>query len=440
MKNVLVYGMGKSGVAAAEMLLREGNRVFLFDDNGLDDEKTPVLIKKGALPLVDLTDDLINKLSLAVVSPGVPPNGNIERLSRAAEVISELELGRRRCKGDIVAVTGTNGKTTTCRLIYEMLRESGKKTFLAGNIGVPLTQKAEEISAGDICVVEASSFQLHYSNTFKAKIAAITNISPDHLSWHGSYENYIKAKLKIFSNQTKDDFAVLNADDEIIAKNAHMTAARKVWFSCADSGDAVVKEGFVCFDGKKIIDVDEIPLQGAHNTQNVLCAVSVCSLLGVSADDMRAAIKGFCPSPHRLQKIGCIGGVEFIDDSKATNTASVLPALGLYKNTALILGGSDKGYEFDSLFAAMPDNIAYCVFTGETSEKLAAAARRQKFNRYVFADGFEAAVRTAYFAVKPLGTVLLSPACASFDLFSNYVERGDKFAEIFERLKIEESI
>lgn len=437
MKNVLVYGLGRSGVSAARLLLKEGYRVFLYDKN--KNAPSEELAAKGAIPLDDLLDDLIGKLSFAVISPGVSVyDGDILRLKEKTSVIGEAELGFSRCGGITAAITGTNGKTTTCCLIDHILKTVGKGSFLLGNIGTPLSSKASEIKSDEVCVAEISSFQLETVKTFKPKVAALINITPDHLDRHGDFQNYINTKFKIFQNQTEDDFAVLNADDKNILRHADTVRAKKIWFSLSGSSDgACVKDGFIFCFGESVADLSKTHLVGSHNVQNMLCAVCVCKLLGVDNGKIAEGLYTFKAVRHRLEKIGSIDGVDFINDSKATNVASVLPALSAFQNVSLILGGSDKGCEFDELFADMPDNIKYCVLTGQTQNKLAEAAHRQKFTRFFFANDFVSAVKIAYHSVQPDGTVLLSPACASFDCFENYIQRGEEFERIFLRLKNE---
>ena len=438
MKNVLVYGMGKSGFAAARLLLSKGCRVFLYDDGGIDEKAEP-LVGLGALPLDDLLEDLVRKLSFAVVSPGVPPD-RLKKLG-GVKIISELELGWRDCKGDVAAVTGTNGKTTVCGLIADIVAAGGRKVFLLGNVGTPVSAKAAETENGGVCVIEASSFQLERVDCFRPKVAALLNIAPDHIDRHGDMESYIKAKLRIFENQTEDDFAVLNADDPVVAAAADGVKARKVWFSAEKvTNGAYVSDGKVFFRGTEIMPAAESPLAGKHNLTDLLCAVCVCSLLGIAPEICRSAVRNFSPPPHRLAEAGFVGGVRFVDDSKATNVSAVLPVMGLYPETALILGGSGKGCRFDGLFRSVPGNVSMCVLTGETGDELAAAAARQGFTRFVFAEDFRSAVKIAYHAVAPRGTVLLSPACASFDEFGGYAERGEEFVRIVGEIKSEEGI
>ncbi len=441
MKNVLICGLGKSGVSSAKLLLRQEDRVFLFDKGDFDKEQVKSLTDDGAILLDDLTDDLINKLNLVVLSPGISIYDEIiENLAKKTKVIGELELGFQNCKAMTVAVTGTNGKTTTSTLIDYILNKGGKNSYLLGNVGTAFTSIAADLTENDICVVETSSFQLETVDTYKPHIACLLNLSPDHLDRHGSFACYADTKFKIFQNQTKQDFAVLNADDKTIVSGAKKIKSNITWFSAhKKTNGAYCKDGWLCFKDEKIAEVSKTSLLGEHNLQNMLCAVAVCKILGLNNEDIREGLYTFQPIKHRLQKVGSIGEVDFINDSKATNVASVLPALGIFDSVSLILGGSDKNCAFDDLFKAMPKTVKYCVFTGETQNKLAEAARKYNFTKFFFANDFSSAVRIAYQSIRPKGTVLLSPACASFDEFENFEQRGEQFVKVYDGLKNEQA-
>jgi len=265
----------------------------------------------------------------------------------------------------------------------------------------------------------------------------LLNISPDHLDRHGDMQTYIDAKLKMFANHDESNFAVLCCDDQIILDNQDKIRSKKIWFGSDKKADVYIKDEWVYFFCEKVANVKGFQPKGRHNLANLLCAVCICKLLGVKNIHIQNAIDTFKPFDHRMQNIGCIGEVTFINDSKATNVGAVLPSLEASDNISLILGGSDKGYCFDQLFLQMPNTVKYCVFYGETQNKLAESAIRCGFYNYFFADTFEQSVKIAYHSIYPKGTVLLSPACASFDLFENYQERGDEFYKIFLELKNE---
>ena len=442
MKNVLIYGGGKSGLSAAKLLVQKENRVFVFDDKSLSKERYDDFSSVGAIVLDELCDDLISKLDKAVISPGVSLlNENVKKLrQKNVKISGEIELGFSFFDGIAVAVTGTNGKTTTVTLIDEMLRQSGFKSVAAGNIGTPFCDVAEKLGSNDICVLETSSFQLDTTEKFCPHIAALLNIQADHIDSHGSMENYVNAKKKIFTNQSQSDYAVINADDEICLEISKNLKSKLFLFSVREKTDgAYLKDGVFYLFGKPIVSQEEINLKGLHNAQNILCALTVCGIMGVTAEQMAATLKSFLPPPHRMQKVGKIGDVLFVDDSKATNASAALPAMASFEKVSVILGGSDKNCGFDELFKDLPENVRYCVLTGDTQNKLFESAKKYGFKNLFFAADFKNAVEIAYHSAKPDGTVLLSPACASFDCFKNYAERGEKFCEIFRCLKDEKS-
>ncbi|MBR2302205.1 MAG: UDP-N-acetylmuramoyl-L-alanine--D-glutamate ligase [Clostridia bacterium] len=436
MKNVLIYGLGKSGVSSARLLMKQGYRVFLYDSKNNLSHEVFQLAQQGAILLDDLLDDLINKLSMTIVSPGVSVyNKDIVRLQQKTKVIGEAELAFFNCRGQVVAVTGTNGKTTTCSLIHSILQKTDKKSFLVGNVGTPLTQVVGQIEKGDVVVHETSSFQLETTDVFKPYISALLNLSPDHLDRHKDFKTYVKTKMNLFKKQDQKCFALLNKDDKNVVLNSKDICATKIWFSCDKKADVFATNNVVYYQDQPVMQINNQIFFAKHNLSNMLCAVGVCKLLGVSNEKIQKGADEFEPCQHRLQKVGSIGMVDFIDDSKSTNLGSVLPALRSFNNVSLILGGQDKGLPFDKLFKDMPQQVNFCVLYGQAKEKLFASAKKQNYKNLFLADSFDNAVKIAYYSAKPQGTVLLSPACASFDCFNGYQERGKRFAQIFEELK-----
>ena len=436
MKNVLIYGLGKSGVSSAKLLMKQGYRVFLYDGKQNLSHEVFQLAKQGAILLDDLLDDLITKLSMAIISPGVSVyHKDIVRLQQKTKVIGEAELAFFNCRGQVVAVTGTNGKTTTCSLIHSILQNTDKKSFLAGNVGTPLTQVVNQIEKGDIVVHETSSFQLETTDMFKPYISAMLNLSPDHIDRHKDFKTYINTKMNLFKRQDKSCFALLNKDDKNVVANCKDISATKIWFSCDKQADVFVKDNVVYYQKQPVLQINNKMFFSKHNLSNLLCAVGVCKLLGVSNKHVQKGADEFCAVDHRLQKVGDIGNVCFINDSKATNMGSVLPALNSFGNISLILGGQDKGLCFDKLFKNMPQQVNFCILYGQAKEKLYASAKKQNYKNLFLADSFDNAVKIAYYSAKPQGTVLLSPGCASFDCFNGYHERGQRFVQIFEELK-----
>lgn len=436
MKNVLIYGLGKSGVSSAKLLMKQGYRVFLYDGKQNLSHEVFQLAQQGAILLDDLLDDLINKLSMAIVSPGVSVyHKDILRLQQKTKVIGEAELAFFNCRGQVVAVSGTNGKTTTCSLIHSILQNTDKKSFLAGNVGTPLTQLVSQVEKGDVVVHETSSFQLETTDMFKPYISALLNLSPDHLDRHNDFKTYVNTKMKLFKRQDQNCFAVLNKDDKNVVANCKDIIATKIWFSCDKKADVFAKDKVVYYLDQQILQINNEIFFAKHNLSNLLCAVGVCKLLGVGNEQIQLAVDNFCGVEHRMQKVGNIGDVVFINDSKATNVGSVLPALNSFSNVSLILGGQDKGLPFDKLFKDMPQQINFCVLYGQAKEKLYSSAKKQNYKNLFLADSFDNAVKIAYYSAKPQGTVLLSPGCASFDCFNGYQQRGQRFVEIFEELK-----
>ena len=438
MKNVLIYGLGKSGVSSAKLLMKQGYRVFLYDSKQNLSHEVCQLATQGAILLDDLLDDLINKLSLAIISPGVSVFCNdVQRLQQKTKVIGEAELGFFNCRGQVVAITGTNGKTTTCSLIHSILQTSGKKSFLLGNVGVPLCEVVEQINKDDFVVHETSSFQLETTDMFKPYIAGLLNITPDHLDRHKDMQTYINTKLSLFKRQDKNCFAVLNADDKIIRANKDKITSQKIWFSVSKKADVYCKQNQIFFCGQMVCEVKNEIFFAKHNLSNLLCSVAICKLLGTKNQDIQNAVDNFCGVPHRMQKIGKIDEVVFVNDSKATNVSSVLPALSAFNDVSLILGGQDKGCNFEVLFSKMPSNVKFCILYGQAKNKLFASAKKQNYRNIFLADSFDNAVQIAYYSALPRGTVLLSPACASFDCFDNFEKRGEQFAKIYKKIQDE---
>ena len=440
MKNVLIYGLGKSGVASAKLLLKQGYRVFLYDGRQNLSHEVCQLAKQGAILLDDLLDDLITKLSMAVVSPGVSVyHKDIQRLKQKTKVIGESELAFFNCRGQVVAVTGTNGKTTTCSLIHNILQLSHKKSFLLGNGGVPFSTAVEVIQKNDVVVHETSSFQLETTDIFKPYIGALINVTPDHLDRHKNFDTYVKTKLSLFKRQDQNCFALLNFDDKIIRANQDEIKSQKIWFSATKKADVYQKDGWVFFRGKAVVKIENPLFKPKHNLSNLLCAVGVCKLLGVADEVIKKGVDSFCGVPHRLQILGSTNDVTFVNDSKATNVHSVLPALTAFDNISLILGGCDKGFAFDSLFKKMPPNVNFCILYGQAKDKLFACAKKYDFRNLFLADSFDNATKIAYYSALPKGTVLLSPACASFDCFDSFEQRGNRFEQLFLELKNEQN-
>ncbi|MGA8937937.1 MAG: UDP-N-acetylmuramoyl-L-alanine--D-glutamate ligase [Acidobacteriaceae bacterium] len=440
-KRVLVVGLGKSGLAAARFLKARGARVTVSDARPamLIAELSEMLeqgymVEAGSHGLLTF-----RRQDLIVVSPGVPMSTPELKQVRAMgmHIIGELELGSQYLQGEVVAVTGSNGKTTTTTLIGEILKASGRPTLVGGNIGRPVTAMVEESSAESWSVLEVSSFQLETVETFKPKIALVLNITPDHLDRHGTFEAYAALKARITEFQTAEDFLVLNGEDKDTQMVAAKTKAQIYWFSTRrpiKQGAFVHGESilFVPREGAKpepVMPVAEIPLVGAHNVENVLAAVCAARLAGVEAETIRETVRGFKAVEHRLEFVREVGRVRYYNDSKATNVDATMKAVEAFADGVyLILGGKDKGSDYRVLEPLLRERVKTVITIGSAAEKI----ERQldgvvKIER---AETLERAVAFAQATAVAGDTVLLAPACASFDQFENYEQRGRVFKEL----------
>lgn len=433
----LIVGSGMSGLSAKDYLENMGIETEFAKEKDIN--------FKGKFD-EEYLDRLLSGLSFIVTSPGISPKIPllVGARKRKIKIVGEFELGASAIKGDIIAVTGTNGKTTTVSLIYFLLKGAGTKINIGGNIGVPATSFAETSMDGDISVLECSSFQLEGIKHFHPHIAAILNYSVDHLSRHGTMKKYMEAKANITKNQTEDDFLLVNADCETLMNNLPKTRAKVFYFSTKSKvNGCYIKRGSIYFNDngceKKLVSTKGIKLIGEHNLSNILCSV-LAVYLETKNLKLIEGINRFVGVPHRTEYVKTISGVEFFNDSKATNISSTLVATSSFKQVVhLILGGSDKGYEFDELFEKLPANVKTISVCGQTSKKILKAAKKFEFKNIFFCKSFGEAVKTSYKNAKNSEVVLLSPACASFDCFKNYEERGMVFRKIVEEISAHEN-
>ncbi len=434
---IIVAGNGKSGRSAYDFLKRKGESVRFLSQDDLDKKS----FKKQEL------DRLFEGLSFIVKSPGISfENEFIKQAKvRKIKVIDEFELGAKNIKSNILAVTGTNGKTTTVSLINFLLKGYKNKTFLGGNIGVPVTSFCDKVEKEDSVILECSSFQLEKYSSFKPHVSAILNVTPDHLNRHKTFKNYVKAKYNICKSQTENDFLILNADDEFLLKNPPKTKAQVFYFSTKKQvKGCYVKNGYIYFNDnlvcKKLASVKIIKLVGDHNLSNVLCGILMVYLKTKNFDFI-SEISNFVSVPHRIEFVKKISGIEFFNDSKATNISSALSAINSFKSGInLILGGSDKGYEFDEIFAKIPKNVKNIAVFGQTKQKIALSAKKFGFENLYVCDSLKSATLLLFELASIGEVVLLSPACASFDCFSNYEERGEFFKKIVKEIDDENSL
>ncbi len=420
-KNFVVYGTGSSGKSAVSFLLSRGAKnVYIFDDyNSTTIEHTFNLNKFEHIRDLDI--------SCVILSPGVQivGNKNIEFLKKnKIPFVSEFSLGFNFVKGKTICITGTNGKTTTVNLVYEMLKTKYKDVFLCGNTKIPITEIVNQTKDTSITICEVSSFALECGE-IKPDVSAILNISCDHINRHKNFENYKKTKLKITKNQTFNDIFVCK-DDFIIRTNAKV-----ITYSMHKKTDCVhFFDNYVWYQNKKIINQKQIKLVGEKNIENILCAVSIAKILGVKNLKIKKVLKSFTGLKHRLQVVLKKNKITFIDDSKATNPDSTICALSCFKkNVILLLGGSDKGYDYSCIF----DNV-YCVKKivafGEMGDKIVECAINHNYANIAKFSTLKDATQYAISIALAGDIVLLSPACASFDEFSSYAERGDVFCKL----------
>ena len=430
-KNFLVLGFSKSGKSSAKLIKKHGGNVYYFDDVIVD-----VNYKKiSAL-------ENIKDLYCVIKSPGFPETHCIflEIIEKRFPIISEIELGFYLCRAPLVAVTGTNGKTTTVTLLHKILSDFKFQSRLLGNIGTAFCEMADELSYSDCVTLEVSSFQLDYIINFKPHIAALLNISPDHLDRHKTMKNYIDAKMNIFKNMENTEYVVLNYDSQILQKYSERIRAQIYWFSmtkkiekgcCIEGGDIV----FLDKGKETICRLDDIKILGKHNVENTLCAITCAKLMNVSNRSIQKSVSEFMGLAHRIELIRTLNGVSFYNDSKGTNIdCTITAARAMDKKTAIILGGSSKGLNYDALFNNFPANIVHCFICGETANNMASAAKRSGYLQFSICENLQDAVIAAYKFMGNFGNVLLSPAAASFDAFKNYDEKGQFFKGIVDRL------
>ncbi len=441
-KTVLVIGMARSGIAAAPVLKSLGARVILNDSKPIDQlegleglDKNEYIFRLGEKP-----DALVDEAELIVVSPSVPLNLPYAKKAeeQGKEVIAEIELAYRLCKGTTVAITGTNGKTTTTTLTGEIFKNARKECYVVGNIGEPYIAHSLEASENAFMACEISSYQLEGIKEFHPKTAALLNITEDHMIRHKTMENYIAAKARVFENQTKDDFSILNYDDETVRQLKDTVPGTPVFFSRKEklSEGAYVEDGNIVFEffGRReiICKADEVMIKGPHNLENALAAVLLTMLCGVDREAVAYTLRTFTGVEHRIETVCTKDGVTYINDSKGTNPDSTIKAIEtMTEPTVLILGGYDKGGSFDSLFEAFTDKIKHTVLIGVTAQRLKEAADKCGWKNYTVVNGgFEECVICAKEKAQAGYNVLLSPACASFDMFKDFEERGKVFKEI----------
>lgn len=434
----LVAGMSRSGESSARFLLKRGAEVYVYDDVAGDKISAVMteLALIGAHPVdFDGLERAVNLCDVLVLSPGIPIDNSLPLSFRRQGkcIIGEEELGALYLRATAVAVTGTNGKTTTVSMIDGILKAAGKNSVLCGNIGNPLVGETEALGFDDFAVIEVSSFQLETLSSLRPHVAVITNITEDHLNRHYNMENYIFLKSKILRNLRGSEYAVLNADDKTVSAFAEKIRCRVIFFSMRPRTDGVwCENGAVYCDGARVFSVAEMKAGGEHNVYNALAAIGAAKALGL---DMKVAAKAVCDFKgvrHRIETVCERDGKTYIDDSKGTNVDAAIKAIDcMRRETVMLLGGKDKGYEYYPLFRKIKESrVVHTVLYGENRFRLLAAAQEAGYNSFSLCDDFEMAVKLADHTAKSGQNVLLSPASASFDEFSGYEERGDAFARM----------
>ncbi len=451
-KKVLVAGCGKSGICATKLLIDKGEEVILFDENKKNNltiegiyESLGEVAHSEKLQVVigQLQDDILTQVSVMVISPGIPTD--LPFVLKVKEnnipVWSEIELAYYYDKGTVVAITGTNGKTTTTSLVGEIMKAHNEQSFVVGNIGIPYTEQVVKTSETSVTVAEVSSFQLETIIDFKPHVAAILNVTPDHLDRHYTFENYAMCKADISKYQTKDDYIVVNYDDPETMKLVDRLSGKVIMFSRVkelDEGVFVKNGKIVIGDGGKEIEVlalSDIKILGNHNVENVLAAVAMTYYMGVPVETIEKVCTTFMGVPHRIEYVRTVNGVAYYNDSKGTNPDAAIKAIqAMRSSTYLIGGGYDKKASYVDWIDSFDGKVKKLVLLGQTAKDIDDCARSRGFMETVFVDTLEDAVNYCHQHAKDGECVLLSPACASWGMFDNYEQRGDMFKEYVNKL------
>lgn len=447
-KNVLVVGCGISGIGSTKLLEKVGANPILFDENKKVDpdavrarfgEDTNAKIVIGELP-----KEMEMEIQLVVLSPGVPSDTAFADSfrNRGIPVIGEIELAYICAKGEILAITGTNGKTTTTALCGKIVEEYFASSFVVGNIGNPYTDAALQMTEETVTVAEISSFQLETIEQFHPKVSAILNITEDHLDRHHTMENYALTKQSITKNQTKDDICVLNYEDPYTVLFMEKCPAKVVCFSSArklENGYFLEGEDIkYAKDGEvtTLMNIHEMKLLGIHNVENVMAAIAVTEGFGIPRDHIIKVVKQFSAVEHRIEYVTTVNDVDYYNDSKGTNPDAAIKAVqAMNRPTVVIGGGYDKDSQYDEWIESFGDKVTWLILLGQTKEKIASTAKKHGFENVILVDSLEEAVKTAYEKANSGEAVLLSPACASWGMFPNYEVRGRMFKELVCALK-----
>jgi len=441
-QNFLVLGVSKSGYSVAKYVLSKNSKCYVYEE--LLTPKSQVyiseLIALGAEHVhAQDVDTILDVVDVLVISPGVPINHQVavKAKQKGIRIIGELEFGFLLFNPPTVAITGTNGKTTTVTLVSDILTKAGVKNHAVGNVGVPISSVYDNVDKNEVFVAEVSSFQLESVNAFCPHVSCVLNVAPDHLERHYTMENYIFLKKRIFKNQRESEFTILNYDDQTVKSFYSEVRSRVLWVSTIERVDgSYLSNGKLYYKDEFIINEVDLKLKGEHNVYNALFAIAVSKLFGVDTGVIADVLKNFKGVKHRIQLVDNKNGVDFYNDSKATNTASTLSAIKTMKKpTVLILGGSEKGEDYLEMFKEIKTSIVkHVVLTGASRYKMLDCAGQCGFTEVTVTADFKVAVKIATMLACLGDCVLLSPACSSFDCFSGYEERGETFIKLVEEM------
>ncbi|MCR5692174.1 MAG: UDP-N-acetylmuramoyl-L-alanine--D-glutamate ligase, partial [Eubacterium sp.] len=432
-KNVAVVGLGKSGMAARDLLKKMGARVFLYDGNkdlNTDDYSDPLYL--GEFP-----EKVLSELDCAVFSPGVPLDIPVaeDLIQHDIPIIGEIELAFLCERGQVIGITGTNGKTTTTTLTGEIMSAYKDQCFVVGNIGNPYTKEVRKTSEDSVTVAEISSFQLETIASFRPRVSAILNITPDHLNRHKTMETYIDMKFRVAENQEKDDLCVLNYEDPVLRERGPKLPCKVLYFSSKQP----IQNGFYQDENHNIVDgetghiwmnMSECNIPGDHNCENIMAAILMTREMGVPEEIIVKTVRNFQAVEHRVEFVKTVAGVDYYNDSKGTNPDAAIKGIqSMSKPTVLIGGGYDKGGEFDEWIEAFEGKVKKLLLMGKTRERIAKTCKDHGFDEFEFVDTLQEAVERAAQLTEEGEAVLLSPACASWDMFDSYEQRGRLFKD-----------
>lgn len=448
-KKVTIVGAARSGIAAAKLLKKKGFEVFLSDAgdiSGIDHEILENIRNYGIEHEFGAHSDKVYDADVVVVSPGVPQNSKViqNSLEKGIEVVSEIEAASWYCKGKVIAITGTNGKTTTTTLIGEIFKDAGYKTFVCGNIGIAFSDIVEQTDESSIVVLETSSFQLDNIRKFKPFIAIMLNVTPDHLDRYESFEKYLESKMRIAENQNESDYFVFNYDDELVRNSSKSVHSNRTAFSLTDAVKKETQEGaylnnldlvyYYYMGEENVIDTQKLIIKGEHNVYNAMASVISAKIFGIEKEYIKKTLENFKGVEHRLEYVKELDGVKYYNDSKATNVNSVWYALkGFNEPLVLILGGKDKGNDYSQIEKEVKQHVKHIIAIGDSKQKVYDYFK-DILPVTVAADMEDAVIKARQNAISN-DVVLLSPACASFDMFDNYEHRGRVFKDIVNSLK-----